>query len=62
MRHKAATVATVLFACRDCLRHRHTPRWQAHVASNERARAERHLAEIRKLTNTYLRDVYDGGQ
>ena len=57
MRHKAATVATVLFAVAIVSGVVATA-WQAHVASNERARAERHLAEIRKLTNTYLRDVY----
>jgi tetratricopeptide (TPR) repeat protein len=58
MRHKAATVATALFAVAIVSGIVATA-WQAHVASNERARAERHLAEIRKLTNTYLRDVYD---
>jgi serine/threonine protein kinase/tetratricopeptide (TPR) repeat protein len=58
MRHKAATVATVLFAV-AIVSGIVTTAWQAHVASNERARAERHLVEIRKLTNTYLRDVYD---
>lgn len=58
MRHKAATVATILFAA-AIVSGIVTTAWQAHVASNERARAERHLAEIRKLTNTYLRDVYD---
>ncbi|WP_129648731.1 serine/threonine-protein kinase [Peristeroidobacter agariperforans] len=58
MRHKAATVASGLFAVAIVSGIVATA-WQAHVASNERARAERHLAEIRKLTNTYLRDVYD---
>lgn len=58
MRHKAATVASGLFAVAIVSGIVATA-WQAHVASKERARAERHLAEIRKLTNTYLRDVYD---
>lgn len=58
MRHKAATVASALFAVAIVSGIVATA-WQAHVASKERARAERHLAEIRKLTNTYLRDVYD---
>jgi serine/threonine protein kinase len=58
MRHKAATVASGLFAVAIVSGIVATA-WQAHVASRERARAERHLAEIRKLTNTYLRDVYD---
>lgn len=57
VRHKAATVATVLFAVAIVSGVVATA-WQAHIASNERARAERHLTEIRKLTNTYLRDVY----
>ncbi|GFE86830.1 serine/threonine-protein kinase [Steroidobacter agaridevorans] len=57
-RHKAATVATILFAVAIVAGVVATA-WQAHVASNERARAERHLAEVRKLTSTYLRDVYD---
>ncbi|MFC4307715.1 protein kinase [Steroidobacter flavus] len=58
MRHKAATVAISLFAV-AIVTGVVTTAWQAHVARSERARAERHLAEIRKLTNTYLRDVYD---
>lgn len=58
MRYKAATIASSLFAVAIVTGIVATA-WQAHVASNERARAERHLAEIRKLTNTYLRDVYD---
>jgi non-specific serine/threonine protein kinase/serine/threonine-protein kinase len=58
MRHKAATVAISLFAV-AIVTGIVTTAWQAHVARMERARAERHLAEIRKLTNTYLRDVYD---
>ncbi len=57
-RHKAATVAISLFAV-AIVTGVVTTAWQAHVARTERARAERHLAEIRKLTNTYLRDVYD---
>jgi tetratricopeptide (TPR) repeat protein len=57
-RHKAATVAISLFAV-AIVTGVVTTAWQAHVARQERARAERHLAEIRKLTNTYLRDVYD---
>jgi serine/threonine protein kinase len=57
-RHKAATVAISLFAV-AIVTGVVTTAWQAHVARQQRARAERHLAEIRKLTNTYLRDVYD---
>ncbi|HEY5755408.1 MAG TPA: serine/threonine-protein kinase [Steroidobacter sp.] len=57
-RHKAATVAISLFAV-AIVTGVVTTAWQAHVARTERTRAERHLAEIRKLTNTYLRDVYD---
>jgi non-specific serine/threonine protein kinase/serine/threonine-protein kinase len=57
-RHKAASVATGLFVVAllagICL-----TTWQTHVARVERERAERHLTEIRKLSNTYLRDVYD---
>lgn len=58
MRHKAATVATSLFVIAIVTGIVATT-WQTLIARNERARAERHLAEIRKLTNTYLRDVYD---
>jgi non-specific serine/threonine protein kinase/serine/threonine-protein kinase len=57
-RHKAATVSTSLFAL-ALVGGIVTTSWQAHIARGERARAERHLTEIRKLTNTYLRDVYD---
>ncbi|MDY6945107.1 MAG: protein kinase [Pseudomonadota bacterium] len=57
-RHRAATVASSLFAVALSGGIVATS-WQAHVARTERTRAERHLGEIRKLTNTYLRDVYD---
>ncbi|MET0658348.1 MAG: tetratricopeptide repeat-containing protein kinase family protein, partial [Steroidobacteraceae bacterium] len=33
--------------------------WQAHVASLQRQRAERHFNEVRELSSTYLADVYD---
>jgi tRNA A-37 threonylcarbamoyl transferase component Bud32 len=57
LRHKAASVATGLAAV-ALVGGIVATSWQAHVARTERARAERHLNEIRKLTNTYLRDVY----
>lgn len=57
-RHKAASVATSLFVV-ALIAGIFATTWQTHVARTERARAERHLNEIRKLTNTYLRDVYD---
>ncbi|MDY6949193.1 MAG: protein kinase [Pseudomonadota bacterium] len=58
LRHKAASVATCLFVM-ALIGGIVATSWQTHVARTERARAERHLSEIRKLTNTYLRDVYD---
>ncbi|MET0986284.1 MAG: serine/threonine-protein kinase, partial [Steroidobacteraceae bacterium] len=33
--------------------------WQAHVASLQRLRAERHFNEVRELSSVYLADVYD---
>jgi serine/threonine protein kinase len=57
-RHRAATAATGL-AVVALVGGMVATSWQTHVARDERARAERHLGEIRKLSNTYLRDVYD---
>lgn len=57
-RHKAASVASTLFVV-ALIGGIFATTWQTHVARTQRARAERHLSEIRKLTNTYLRDVYD---
>ncbi|HEU4601259.1 MAG TPA: protein kinase [Steroidobacteraceae bacterium] len=36
-----------------------TTTWQASVAKAERARATRHLNEVRELTNVFLADVYN---
>jgi tetratricopeptide (TPR) repeat protein len=36
-----------------------TTTWQASVAKTERARATRHLNEVRELTSVFLADVYD---
>jgi tetratricopeptide (TPR) repeat protein len=33
--------------------------WQAHIARQERARAERHFDEVRKLANTFMSDVHE---
>jgi len=57
-RHKAASISTSLFAV-ALVTAVITTGWQTHVARQERARAERHFKEVRDLTNTYLRDVYD---
>jgi non-specific serine/threonine protein kinase/serine/threonine-protein kinase len=32
--------------------------WQAHIARQQRARAERHFDEVRKLANTFMFDVH----
>jgi non-specific serine/threonine protein kinase/serine/threonine-protein kinase len=32
--------------------------WEAHIARQERARAERHFDEVRKLANTFMFDVH----
>lgn len=57
-RHLAASISTSLLAVAMMTGVIATG-WQTHVARVERARAERHLREVRELTNTYLRDVYD---
>lgn len=57
-RHMAASVSTSLLAV-AMLTGIVATGWQTHVARVERARAERHLREVREMTNTYLRDVYD---
>lgn len=57
-RHKAASISTSVLAV-AMLTGVIATGWQTHVARVERARAERHLKEVRELTNTYLRDVYD---
>lgn len=57
-RHKAASISTSLLAV-AMLTGVVATGWQMHIARVERARAERHLREVRELTNTYLRDVYD---
>jgi eukaryotic-like serine/threonine-protein kinase len=57
-RHRAASISTSLLAV-AMLAGVVATGWQTHVARVERARAERHLREVRELTNTYLRDVYD---
>jgi len=36
--------------------------WEAHVARQERARAERHFADVRKLASTFMFDLYDAIQ
>jgi eukaryotic-like serine/threonine-protein kinase len=36
--------------------------WQAHVARQERARAERHFADVRKLASTFMFDLYESIQ
>ena len=57
-RHMAASISTSLLAI-AMLTGMVATGWQTHIARVERARAERHLSEVRELTNTYLRDVYD---
>ncbi|MET0533391.1 MAG: serine/threonine-protein kinase [Steroidobacter sp.] len=57
-RHKAASISTSLFATAFLAAVVATG-WQTHIVSIERERAERHYSEVRELTNTYLRDVYD---
>jgi eukaryotic-like serine/threonine-protein kinase len=57
-RHKAASISTSLLAV-AMLAGVIATGWQTHIAREERARAERHYNEVRELTNTYLRDVYD---
>jgi tetratricopeptide (TPR) repeat protein len=57
-RHKAAAIASGLFVV-ALIGGIVATTWQMRMARAERARAERHLGELRKLTNTYLRDVYD---
>jgi eukaryotic-like serine/threonine-protein kinase len=39
-----------------------TAAWQAHVARQERARAERHFTEVRRLAQTFLFDVHQSIQ
>ncbi len=36
--------------------------WEAHIARQERARAERHFDEVRKLANTFMFDVHESIQ
>ena len=36
--------------------------WEAHVARQERARAERHFADVRKLASTFMFDLYESIQ
>jgi eukaryotic-like serine/threonine-protein kinase len=36
--------------------------WEAHVARQQRARAERHFAEVRKLASTFMFDLYESIQ
>jgi eukaryotic-like serine/threonine-protein kinase len=36
--------------------------WEAHVARQERARAERHFAEVRKLASTFMFDLHESIQ
>lgn len=57
-RHRGASVATALFTV-ALIGGIVATSWQASVARSERARAERHLTEIRKLSSTYLGDIYD---
>lgn len=57
-RHKAASISTSLLAV-AMLTGVVATAWQTHIARVERARAERHLSEVRALTKIYLRDIYD---
>jgi len=36
--------------------------WEAHVARQQRARAERHFADVRKLASTFMFDLYEAIQ
>ena len=36
--------------------------WEAHIARQERARAERHFGDVRKLANTFMFDVHESIQ
>jgi tetratricopeptide (TPR) repeat protein len=57
-RHRTAAVAATLFFV-AIIGGIITTSWQASVAKAERARATRHLNEVRELTNVFLADVYD---
>ena len=36
--------------------------WEAHVARQERARAQRHFADVRKLASTFMFDLHESIQ
>jgi serine/threonine protein kinase len=57
-RHRSAVAATALFAV-ALIGGIIATSWQAYVASQERARAERHFKEVRELSTVYMVDVYD---
>jgi len=57
-RHKSAAIAAGLFVV-ALITGIVTTSWQARVARQERARAERHFNEVRELTAVYLADVYE---
>jgi serine/threonine protein kinase len=57
-RHRTAAVAASLFLA-AIVAGIITTSWQASVAKTERARATRHLNEVRELTSVFLADVYD---
>ncbi|MDB6088807.1 MAG: ppkA [Gammaproteobacteria bacterium] len=56
-RHKAGVTAATLFVL-TLVGGIVATSWQAHVAREERARAERHFTEVRKLANTFMFDVH----
>jgi tetratricopeptide (TPR) repeat protein len=57
-RHRAATAAALLVAFSLIIGVAATS-WEAHRANMERARAERHFNEVRRLANSLIFDVHD---
>jgi tRNA A-37 threonylcarbamoyl transferase component Bud32 len=57
-RHRSAVAAMVLFVV-ALLGGVVATSWQAYVARQERARAERHFNAVRELATVYMADVYD---
>ncbi len=57
-RHRSAVAASALFLV-SLIAGIVATSWLAYVASEERARAERHFNEVRELSTVYMADVYD---
>ena len=58
-RHKAATAALGVVAF-SLLGGMGATLWEAHIAGQERARAERRFNDVRKLANSLLFEIHDG--